>query len=1083
MALDPSTPTLDAVTRVCYARGLPCETWLALVRQAAEEAHLDHTELERQLSAALVALLTSGTAAPSAPAPPLVAAYLSAALGARVCGPAAVAHAACGPSPSSSSSSAPPSLVATEAILRTVLLSFDTPSAPSLAAAPPPTLLDPSTRLSTSLLPLLDALIPLVRAHPDRAQCTAAYLARVARAAAAAGAGGGEEEEEERALVGERVRRARDELEAVLGVGAQRGAAELRELCQVLRALEERVVGGAAGPGGAGKAAGGGRARIASGRGGGVAVGVDAGRVGLAEEEEEDEESEGEALSRSATRPSGDVAFFLSSFLWHPHAPSNSPTHLSSTLSALIVQRLAHARRRRRRRHAGAVEGERAALGEVLAEVLGGAVRLVGGAAGRAGEGEGGHEEVVVLEACLLAKLPHALKGVLEGLPQSVGAQAALAQAVRAVRESGLGGSGAEGEGMEVDGANSSSSSMSQTFDSLVVALGQRELLSSDSCTSLVPHVDASELQPAMVADYSDRLAGAGQDEVKQLLDELVESCVSQQAISTAIAEDLASKSTSHDIVGLSTMCDALVDHREPLAVLLVHVEARDVLGPVRAVLDEVDTSQDDFDDGNPIERYGGLVLFVQLVASRFKLHSNLAHHLGSTSSFFTTWLPSCSAVYALSTLSDDERSVVSGWIGALFGEGISDDLMHATNPRTLLRVAPTILKQSLMARQAGVVDLDSLRDALSYFLQELLRFTLPGVLLWLVEEVERTSASPQQLAMLDILQTLVLAPSLPPSIIELVAPFLVRLLLGPSISSLPSSALDRAKLIKLVKPFRPSAERALCFAAPQDLGDEQGCRTPHEAQLRAELAALVAAPASGEGGDAAAHGPPPPPDLARSFARARALAPRGDGGSTFLRGVVLPSLFAAADSATTPSSAVHVERAVVALIGSSSSSLSAGPASSAPLLPVLVGDVILPDLESWARTPVAAGAGVSDAEQQQQPQRRRRRHVELVADVVAGAAVWTLELEKRSTGERGEAGAAQETKRALQLLSDGVAHARRSGKHSSAGKATGRAGTGREGGADEVTVLDAFLERLASWPDVVEASPTLAALASLDEP
>ena len=43
------------------------------------------------------------------------------------------------------------------------------------------------------------------------------------------------------------------------------------------------------------------------------------------------------------------------------------------------------------------------------------------------------------------------------------------------------------------------------------------------------------------------------------------------------------------------------------------------------------------------------------------------------------------------------------------------------------------------MARQAGVVDLDSLRDALSYFLQELLRFTLPGVLLWLVEEVERT--------------------------------------------------------------------------------------------------------------------------------------------------------------------------------------------------------------------------------------------------------------------------------------------------------------------------------------------------------
>lgn len=59
------------------------------------------------------------------------------------------------------------------------------------------------------------------------------------------------------------------------------------------------------------------------------------------------------------------------------------------------------------------------------------------------------------------------------------------------------------------------------------------------------------------------------------------------------------------------------------------------------------------------------------------QLHANLAHHLGSTTSFFTRWLPSCSAVFALSTLSDEERSVVSGWIGALFGEGISDDLMQ----------------------------------------------------------------------------------------------------------------------------------------------------------------------------------------------------------------------------------------------------------------------------------------------------------------------------------------------------------------------------------------------------------------------
>lgn len=43
------------------------------------------------------------------------------------------------------------------------------------------------------------------------------------------------------------------------------------------------------------------------------------------------------------------------------------------------------------------------------------------------------------------------------------------------------------------------------------------------------------------------------------------------------------------------------------------------------------------------------------------------------------------------------------------------------------------------MACQAGIVDLDNLRDALSYFLQELLRFTLRGVLGWLTEEVAKS--------------------------------------------------------------------------------------------------------------------------------------------------------------------------------------------------------------------------------------------------------------------------------------------------------------------------------------------------------
>lgn len=64
----------------------------------------------------------------------------------------------------------------------------------------------------------------------------------------------------------------------------------------------------------------------------------------------------------------------------------------------------------------------------------------------------------------------------------------------------------------------------------------------------------------------------------------------------------------------------------------------------------------------------------------------------------------------------------------------------------TLFKVAPTILKQSIMACRVGVVDIESLRDAMSYFLQDLLRYSLPGVITWLVDEVARTTQVAQSL-------------------------------------------------------------------------------------------------------------------------------------------------------------------------------------------------------------------------------------------------------------------------------------------------------------------------------------------------
>lgn len=55
----------------------------------------------------------------------------------------------------------------------------------------------------------------------------------------------------------------------------------------------------------------------------------------------------------------------------------------------------------------------------------------------------------------------------------------------------------------------------------------------------------------------------------------------------------------------------------------------------------------------------------------------DLAHHLGNEHGFFCRWIPSISAVYSLSDMSDESKSVVDSWISDLFGEGISDDLLQ----------------------------------------------------------------------------------------------------------------------------------------------------------------------------------------------------------------------------------------------------------------------------------------------------------------------------------------------------------------------------------------------------------------------
>ncbi|CDR45899.1 RHTO0S11e06128g1_1 [Rhodotorula toruloides] len=950
MTLDSRPRSIDAVTRACYARGLPSPTWVSLVRDTAQAQELPKEDAERDITHSLLVLLAN-----SPFPPPLLAQYIQTALGsAALARPGYVASIIASRVPALA---LPAAEVAFSAINQALASAPSQPSYPS----------DTPAETAQAVELVLNSLLPLVLSSPTSALETIRYLSyflshlphRLTKDTVDA---------EQLEICAKTVRTA---VEAVSKVGPK-DAPVLAKLRHELEALERKLKPR-------------GRRRVPS-------------KVDL------DEADELEALGT----PYGDVALLVSRMLSNPLIPTQQ---LHSSLLALIRYRTAQSTFRK--------STPEKALVHLLAEVLGGLIQTL----------QDAKRADVVLESLLFAKVPHVLKSLstVDGLDKL---SEALADALRLVQ-------GRLAKAIS-EGRRDMDSSVPSVFSHFVAACCQSDLLLPDIGASLARDVDVSELQPTMIEDYHHRLATGSIDDFKQVLDDAVHSYAAQHAIASAITSLFAAKAQSADLAGLADLCDTLAENKDAMSVVFLHVEPRELLRPVRQVLDSFDTTQENSDDVNPIERYGSLVLFVQLVVSRFKLLDNLAYHLDSSSSFIATWLPCASAVYATSTMMDDERNAVSGWIGALFGEGISDDLMHATNPRTLLRVAPTILKQSLKARQAGIVDMDSLRDALSYFLQELLRFTLPGVLKWLITEIERTPPSPQQNSMLDLLQVLVFSDALPSAVLELVALDLARLLLSPTFASNVSPAVDIARLRKTIAPYRPPPP-----AIQATIVDE------HAAFEAASKPFLSGAQAI-EGEELVVVAIPSLYDSLRLSLRT-AKTP-----SIFFSRTFLPQIFfrpQANGEHVTPGAYSRRERYAAAV-------LAAPDSNNRPLVVNIVWALTPQDLAEWDRRLLPAGTtdGLVGGEAE-------RMQVELLGDAIAGAVV----LVKGEAEASATPSSAQHLSATLDELARRVEEVRRSRKSSTADVQD----------EEKTTALDAFLDRLLSWPAVVEHSPRLSALAA----
>ncbi|PWN89161.1 Med5-domain-containing protein [Acaromyces ingoldii] len=273
----------------------------------------------------------------------------------------------------------------------------------------------------------------------------------------------------------------------------------------------------------------------------------------------------------------------------------------------------------------------------------------------------------------------------------------------------------------------------------------------------------------------------SGGDDVQDLFDRIVSDYAAQEVFATTLLRLLEDWT---DLEPLSRICRALTASPTALEVLLLYISPSQLLHPFATVLIRDDLAE----SGDEPSVLASILLFTQAIVQRGLLAGyQVEDLLGTEDHFLSTFTRSSSAVWSLSSLDASEQNLISRWVTALYdSDGISDELIRDSSPQFLLRMAPTLLSQSVHACISGVIDMDTLRGGLSYFLQDLLSFTLPGALRWLVSDIELITSSSLEgpftpskalSVRFDVLTTFILAESCPSTVLRLVSSDLQALL------------------------------------------------------------------------------------------------------------------------------------------------------------------------------------------------------------------------------------------------------------------------------------------------------------------
>ncbi|ORY26244.1 mediator complex subunit Med5-domain-containing protein [Naematelia encephala] len=297
----------------------------------------------------------------------------------------------------------------------------------------------------------------------------------------------------------------------------------------------------------------------------------------------------------------------------------------------------------------------------------------------------------------------------------------------------------------------------------LLLRLIELDLLSRQDARSVLPGVTIPSSSSG--ESLSNRVAVASPSHLPPLAHLIIYSPGAARSFASEVSETIQSLTTNpppdnlFSNLSASPSLIACLAAASPPAVLLGLLEKNLLDRP-----DDVNLRADD--PQGTMTRFGEGVMLVEAAVHTFDLPLPRLLVEGRRALSLGDW-------------EQTQRGLLNGWIKALFGsDGIDDQILSATSLQDFYRLAPSLIQQAIAARAAGQIDIDTLYSGLSYFSQDLLSWSLGGIVAWLCEETVRNG--PVSGLHLQVLQRLVLGDAFPEALLR-VAGGAIAGLLAPS--------------------------------------------------------------------------------------------------------------------------------------------------------------------------------------------------------------------------------------------------------------------------------------------------------------